>query len=358
MNEDSLYDDFAPYFRDLSVATPQELAGALNRIAPYAGVWGVVEPISAASLRHFLPAWIRDSAYKAFRVPKKTGGVRIISAPRHPLKEIQSALNVLLQGVFTPSEHAYGFVRGRNIRGNAALHAGHTCVYNLDLRDFFPSITRTMLTAAMRRELSGRFSDEVIRLICAIATVARPDGTEALPQGAPTSPVLSNVTLKRLDCRLGAIAERAGYSYSRYADDLTFSHLHPVRKIEPHWRDLIDRAIADEELTVNEAKRRTLVPGERMEVTGLTVNTSPNVARSFAKRLRALLHLWEKYGYPQAQAIFARDFEPGTDKELHNVVKGKLNYLGMVKGTDDPTFRKLRLRYRMLKVKDEPKTEN
>ena len=349
MNEDTLYDDLAPFFRDLTVATPQELADALNRIAPYAGFWGVLEPISAGALRHFLPAWIRDSAYTNFSVPKKGGGVRVIRAPHHPLKEIQAALNVLLQGLFTPSAHAYGFVRGRNILGNAALHAGQTCVYNLDLSDFFPSISREMLTAAMRRELSGRLSDEVIRLICALATVARPDGTEALPQGAPTSPVLSNVTLKRLDGRLADIAERAGYRYSRYADDITFSHSHPVRKIEPRWRDRIDRAIADEGLSVNEAKRRTLVPGKRMEVTGLTVNARPNVARSYAKQLRTLLHLWEKYGYPQAQAIFSRDFQPGTGKELHNVVKGKINYLEMVKGTDDPAFRKLRLRYRKLK---------
>ncbi|MDE5814334.1 MAG: reverse transcriptase family protein [Muribaculaceae bacterium] len=350
-------EDFSAYFKDTSFATVEELTDALNHIAPYTGAWGILEPVSPDTLRHFRPAWIRASAYTDFLIPKKAGGFRKISAPGNPLKEILSTLNVLLQAVFTPSEHAFGFVRNLNVRDNAAVHTGQTCVFNLDLEDFFPSITKSMLGEALRNELSDRFtSDEVIHIICSLCTVPvkkptdgpRDSLTEALPQGAPTSPVLSNIVLKRLDGELGALAAKAGFRYSRYADDITFSHSNPVRRIEPHWRERIESIITTYGLTINEKKTRTLTPGKRMEVTGLTVNIKPNVARRYAKQIRTLLHLWEKYGYMEAQAIFARDFEPGTEKQLKRVIYGKINYLEMVKGNGDPTYLRLRSRYRKL----------
>lgn len=344
-----MHEEFSEYFRSASFGTVEELAGALNYIAPYIGTWGLLEPISAADLRHFLPAWIRDSCYVNFRLPKKSGGYRKIRAPKSPLKEIQTTLNVLIQAIFTPSEFAYGFVEGRNVRGNAAIHAGQTCIYNIDLEDFFPSITKKMLRDAMRHEFSGRrISEEVIRIICAICTVPIKGGIEALPQGAPTSPVLSNIVLKRLDVQLAALAEKAGYRYSRYADDMTFSHSHSVRRIGPHWRERIESAIKSYGLSINEGKVHTFAPGERMEVTGLTVNCRPNVSRSYVKQLRTLLHLWEKYGYAQAQAIYTRDFEPGSTAQLKNVVNGKINYLEMIKGREDSTYRRLHCRYRRL----------
>lgn len=343
--------DFEEYLKSVSFGTVGQLTDALNHIAPYIGMWGVLEPVTVSDLRHFLPAWIRTSEYSDFRIPKKSGGFRRIRAPHSKLKEIQTTLNVILQAIFTPSEHAFGFVEGRNVRDNAAIHTGQTCVFNLDLQDFFPSITKKMLRNALQRELSDRLtSDEVIGLICALCTVPKEGAgsTEALPQGAPTSPVLSNIVLKRLDAQLADLAEKAGYRYSRYADDITFSHSHPIRRISPHWQERIKDIITAYGLTVNESKTRTLAPGERMEVTGVTVNARPNVARRYTKQLRTLLHLWEKYGYAQAQAIYTRDFEPGAEKKLKNVINGKINYLEMIKGRDDSTYLRLKRRYRLL----------
>ena len=343
--------DFEEYLKSASFGTVGQLTDALNHIAPYIGMWGVLEPIAASDLLYFLPAWIRVSEYSDFRIPKKRGGFRRIRAPYSPLKEIQTTLNAFLQAIFTPSEHAFGFTKGRNVRDNAAVHAGQTCVFNLDLQDFFPSITRKMLRDALRRELSDRLtSDEVIGLICALCTVPR-DGagsTEALSQGAPTSPVLSNIVLKRLDGQLAELAERAGYRYSRYADDITFSHSNTIRRIAPRWLERIKTTITAYGLTVNEGKTRILVPGERMEVTGVTVNVRPNVARRYTKQIRTLLHLWEKYGYPKAQEIYIRDFEPDAQKQLKNVINGKINYLEMIKGRDDSTYLRLKRRYRLL----------
>lgn len=342
-------EDFAEYFKSAAFGTIQELADALNHIAPYTGAWGVLEPVSVRELRHFAPGWIRTSAYAFFRIPKKAGGFRRICAPGSPLKDIQATLNVLLQAISTPSEHAFGFVAGRNIRGNAAVHQGQTCVYNIDLEDFFPSITKEMLRSALRRELSERLtSKEVIDLICSLCTVSIDGRPEALPQGAPTSPVLSNIVLKELDRQLAAIADKAGYRYSRYADDITFSHSGPVRRIGAGWLVRIERAIKAYGLSINGKKTRTLTPGERMEVTGVTVNVRPNTPRPFTKHIRTLLHLWEKYGYARAQSIYSHDFEPGTEKELKNVIKGKINYLEMIKGGEDPTCLRLRSRYRLL----------
>ena len=341
--------EFVEYFKAVSIGSVKQLVDALNRIAPYIGTWGVLEPITDSNLRYFLPAWIRASEYSYFRIPKKSGSYRKIHAPRSPLKEIQTTLNVLLQAVFTPSAHAYGFVEGRNVRDNAVIHVGQTCIYNIDLEDFFPSLTKKMLLEAMRRELSDRIvSDEVIRLICAICTAPADGWTESLPQGAPTSPVLSNIVLKRLDGQLAAIAEKAGYRYSRYADDITFSHSHDIRRISPSWRERIESAIEDYGLRINESKTRILAPGARMEVTGVTVNCKPNTSRSYVKQIRALLHLWEKYGYERAQDIYTCDFAPGSNSQLRNVVFGKINYLEMIKGKEDPTYLKLRRRFRRL----------
>lgn len=346
-------EDLTEYLKDTSIGTAAQLTAVLNDTAPYTGAWGILEPITEKDIRCFLPAWLRSSAYRNFRIPKKSGGFRLITAPTGRLKEIQSVLNVILQTFFTPSPHTFGFVAGRNIRDNAAVHAAQTCVYNLDLKNFFPSITRPMLEEALRRELPDHLiSHEAIRLIGALCTLGRDDDIEALPQGAPTSPVCSNIVMKRLDDRLASIAAKAGMRYSRYADDITFSHSLSPRRMQTHCRDIIHAAIEDYGLTINEAKTRTFAPGCRMEVTGLTVNVGPNVARTFVKQLRTLLHLWEKYGYSGAQAIYSRDFQPDADKELRNVIRGKINYLEMVKGSGDPTLLRLRSRYRRLKMKD------
>lgn len=177
-------------------------------------------------------------------------------------------------------------------------------------------------------------------------------GIEVLPQGAPTSPVLSNIVLKSLDKDMSMLAERMECKYSRYADDITFSHSKPIRRMSPFWQSRIYNIIAKHGLKVNEKKTKTFVPGTRQEVTGVVVSDKINVPRSYIKQLRVLLHLWEKYGYVQAQIIFTRDFCKGMEKNLVNVIDGKINYLEMIKGKEDSTYRKFKIRLNRLQRKE------
>lgn len=301
------------------------------------------------TVRHFLPARVRTASYVEFSIPKKAGGTRSICAPVQPLKEVQRALGAMLQALFQPSEAAMGFVAGRSVVANARCHLHQSCILNLDLENFFPSITKTWVRRALERELANRIpSSEVRNLICSLCTIPTPSGIEVLPQGAPTSPVLSNIVLKGLDRRLAAFAEAHGYNYTRYADDITFSHDRPIYRFSPFFMKRVRSIIEEYGLKINDRKTKVSIKGERLEVTGLTVSEKVNVPRNYIKQLRTLLHLWKHYGYEQAQRIYNHDFCHGTDKSLKKVIYGKINYLAMVKGREDPTVVGYRNRFRRL----------
>lgn len=230
----------------------------LNFIAPLIDGWSLTEPKSGRQIMRFASANARKSAYVDFTIPKKSGGQRKISAPVKPLKAIQTALNIVLQSIFVPDEHATGFVLEKSVKDNAMIHVGQTCIFNTDLENFFPSITKLMVRRALHRELGDRLqSNEVINIICRICTVPDSSGIEVLPQGAPTSPVLSNIVLKSLDKDMSKLAERMGCRYSRYADDITFSHSKSIRKMSPFWQSRIYNIIAKYGLKVNEKKTKT-----------------------------------------------------------------------------------------------------
>lgn len=342
-------DQIAEFFKDITINTHTELFDVLNFIAPLIDEWSLAEPKSGRQIMRFVSVNARKNAYVDFTIPKKSGGQRKISAPIKPLKDIQSAINILLQSIFVPDDHATGFVLGRSVKDNALIHVGQTCIFNTDLENFFPSITKLMVRKALHRELGDKLqSNEVINIICRLCTTPDSSGTEVLPQGAPTSPILSNIVLKSLDEDMSKLAERMGCKYSRYADDITFSHSKAIRRISPFWQSRIYNIIAKYGLKVNENKTKTFVPGTRKEVTGVVVSNKINVPRSYIKQLRVLLHLWEKYGFEQAQIIFTRDFSNGINKSLANVIDGKINYLEMIKGKTDSTYRKFKSHFNRL----------
>lgn len=149
-----------------------------------------------------------------------------------------------------------------------------------------------------------------------------------------------------MDEELSRCAELGKCRYTRYADDITFSHNREVRKFSPYLQFRIRSIIEKHGLKINEKKTKVLVQGERLEVTGVTVSEKKaNVARKYIKQLRTLMHLWDKYGYEQAQAIFNRDFCNGVPKSLTSVINGKINYLCMIKGKTDFTYRRYKYRY-------------
>lgn len=324
---------------------------------PYSSLKGIVYP---------------RPPYKQFVIKKRDGSARVIAEPRNRLKVIQQkVLRFLTEraGPFKPVVH--GFVPNRSILTNAQMHCTpkNHHIFNIDLKDFFPSITFFRVRGVLRKH-PFNFSHEVATVIAHICTL---DGT--LPQGAPTSPFLSNLVCRSMDRDLTDLARRNLARYTRYADDMTFSF--PVRKTsrlpaavcivddDGHLHvgaELQDLITNKHHFTINPAKSRLSDRGRRMEVTGLTINQFPNVPRVFIDRIRGALHAWEKYGYEAAdkqwndrvtnavtgayeKKPWKRQTRRGKTPELKNVLWGKLLYLRMVRGKDDMIYTRLAERF-------------
>lgn len=292
--------------------------------------------------------------YYTFKIPKKSGGFRKISAPYGNLKWFQLCLNEVFKALYTPSPHATGFAKGRSIVDNARMHTNQHYVFNIDLRDFFPSIDQARVWK--RLQLAPfNFNATIAGLmagLCAIKSRRDPEDESSevcyvLPQGAPTSPLLTNAVCDTLDRRLFGLAKRFGLHYSRYADDITFSSMHNVYQPGSVFRMELERIISGQRLAINEKKTRLSHCSTRQEVTGLTVGAKINVARKYVKDIRAILHIWEKYGLNAAFATFYPRYLSEKcrinrgEPNMENVISGKLSYLRMVKGADDPVYAKL-----------------
>lgn len=288
--------------------------------------------------------------YVNFSIPKKSGGAREISAPVRGLKSILFSLNTILQTIYTPSKFAMGFAQGRSVVDNAKIHIGQRYVYNIDLKDFFPSIDKSRVWARLKCA-PFNFSDEIANTIAGLCSIrTEKDGVErfVLPQGAPTSPLITNAICDSLDRRLGALAKRFGMRYSRYADDITFSSMHYVYGKDGNFIKELHRIISDQNFALNEKKTRLQILGKsRQEVTGLTVSEKINVARQYSREIKSLLHIWSKYGYVAACESYIKTHCSDKQKmhagmpKLETVLAGKLQYMKMVKGADDTTYQAL-----------------
>ncbi len=314
----------------------------------------------------------KTKRYVQFTIPKKSGKPRTIHAPVKGLKSIQTCLNTILQEVYQPHEAATGFVPGKSILDGARRHLGKPFVYNLDLEDFFPSIPQARVWGRLKVapfNLAGsaarlQIANIIAGLCCHSLPLKQPQSMvtplgeirsqthrHVLPQGAPTSPTLTNAICERLDRKLTGLAKRFKLAYSRYADDITFSGNTFVFGKNGGFLKELHAIIAGQNFTINEAKTRLQKPGYRQEVTGLTVNEKPNVQPRYLKQLRRWLHLWETYGEAHAQACFLKDYfnpEKGRGRReapfIGNVLRGKLLYLKMVKGDKNEAYLKLRAR--------------
>lgn len=233
------------------------------------------------------------------------------------------------------------------------MHTNQNYVFNIDLKDFFPSIDQARVWK--RLQLAPfNFNAQIASVIagfCSIKMVHHNYDESVtnfvLPQGAPTSPLLTNAVCDTLDRRLHGLAKRFGLHYSRYADDITFSSMHNVYQPESIFRKELERIITDQHFTINENKTRLNHCSKRQEVTGLTVGAKINVSRKYVKDIRAILHIWEKYGLNAAYATFFPRYKSEKchlhdgEVNLVNVISGKLCFLKMVKGKKDPVYTKL-----------------
>ena len=288
--------------------------------------------------------------YTTFEIPKRTGGLRTIMAPTEKLKNLQRKLADLLQDCQAEIDEArkledrtaHGFKRGRSIVTNARQHRHRRWVLNVDLEDFFPSINFGRVRGFLIKNRDFALSEKVATVI---AQIACHDNT--LPQGSPCSPVISNLVAHVLDMRLVKLVDKFGCSYSRYADDLTFStnkRDFPVEIAKPlgdeppeaHlWvpGEALQDVITRSGFKVNAKKTRFMYRTSRQEVTGLTVNQKIGVRQQYRHDVRAMVHKlvttgqFEIVGSVIKEGKPTMEKRPGTRPELHGM-------LGFIDGID------------------------
>lgn len=318
-------EELRDYLRCLIATDSMEnLCNSINDIGPYVSGLAISNPMSVSRLHYYTFVGVRRNAYRQFYIPKKSGGMRTITAPDGELKDIMLTLAFILSELYTPTPEAMAFTRGRSIVHNASQHIGQDYVFNLDLSDFFTSITAHMVERSLVELGIPSLVARDIATICTYPIATDHHVLNVVPQGAPTSPVISNICAMTLDKRLSGLARRFHLTYTRYADDITFSSNHNVYQKDGEFMKELHRIIEECHFTINPNKTRLQKRGSRQEVTGLTVSEKPNVSRKYIKNLRVLIHRIRYQKSPTIHDI--------------NVVRGKLNFLRMVKGADNPTY--------------------
>jgi hypothetical protein len=454
----------------------EDLLNLLNKAKPL--LYGAkTVPFELKQLTWYGNPKLAKKRYKEFSVKKKSGTLRTIHAPVKGLKAIQRTLAFILQCMFEPHYAATGFALGKSILDNARIHEGNKYVFNIDLKDFFPSIDQARVWKCLQlkpfnlvdpklnseeenatiktgiRKFVTEFKETIFykidsnaltlvidkkgnyknyrnRLTCHLpkpeVEVDNGNGLAALkqlsdfkklandlvfedakkyilteenisklsklftsrlslanliaslcctemiverlnekgdwmsvkrnvlPQGAPTSPIITNIICQRLDHLLSGVAKRFGLKYSRYADDITFSSMHNVYQENSDFIKELHRIVKEQGFHIKASKTRLQKEGYRQEVTGLLVNEKANVQKRYIKQLRMWLYYWERYGYDRAYSFFLQQYvsDKGHVKkgkpDMVNVISGKLDYLKMVKGAENDLYLKLKSRFAKL----------
>lgn len=279
--------------------------------------------------------------YSSFSVPKHGGGVRKINAPSPQLLLLQRRLSDLLQVCVQEinqsrkrkDELAHGFKRNHSIITNAIKHQKRRYVFNIDLQDFFPTINFGRVRGFFIKDVNFLLDAKVATILAQIAC-----HENGLPQGAPCSPVISNLVGHILDIRLCKLASANGCTYSRYADDITFSTNKPDfpedignrAPGETHkWEvgDKLKEAVVSAGFAINPAKTRMQYRSSRQAVTGLVVNRKVNIRTEYRRTVRAMAHRLFKTGrfqllrmVPNVNGVSTPTIVDGTMAQLHGML--------------------------------------
>lgn len=297
-------------FRTVEVLQPEPLGDVPGIALPDVPAVARMLDVTASELDWFADhgQWLRHAPmplrhYRVRRMDKPAGGVRVIEAPKPRLAEAQRRI---LRRVLDPMDvhpAARGFRPGGSVLAYASPHVGSSSVVRLDLKDCFSTVAVPRVRAVFRR---AGYSSAVARVLADLCTVATPgdelrglDPWQAavlrsrhLPQGAPSSPALMNLVLRRLDARLAGLAAAQGARYTRYGDDLAFSGAPDSALIA----GVVPKIAAAEGFSVNPAKTRVMRAGARQELAGVVVNSRAQVPRVEYDALRALLHNAARFG--------------------------------------------------------------
>lgn len=302
------------------LSTPAELATALG--LPIPKLRWLCYHAEATERTHYI----------YFKIPKRSGGERLLSAPKPMLAKAQEwVLHNILEKLPTEAP-AHGFIKNRSTVTNAAPHLQKALVVNLDLSDFFPTITYPRVRGFFEKLGYSPAVSTLLGLLCTESPRRAVEydgkryqvaiGERALPQGACTSPALSNQISKKLDRRLLGMSLKHGWVYTRYADDLTFSAPPEKKGDLPMLLARVRHIITDEGFALNPKKGRVQRRAGRQTVTGIVVNDKLGVPRDEVRRLRAILHQAQKTG------LDAQNREKLPHFEAY--LRGKLAYIAMI----------------------------
>ena len=320
---------------------------------------------SKQTLAYIVYGLDRESQYKKFRIKKRSGGKRDINAPQSRLKLLQRKLSFLLYDCLAEiaekhnrtNSFSHGFMPNRSIATNAQIHRNKRWVLNIDLEDFFPSIHFGRVRGILIKDLAYNFNPDVATVISQICCL-----DDGLPQGAPTSPILSNIVTRPLDLRLTALAKKYKCVYTRYADDLTFSTNQKEFPTEISFIDKngnteisekLKREITDSGFEINNKKTRLQSKNDRQSVTGLIVNKRVNVPREYRKYVRAMVD-----GFVKTDDFFIpKPFKHRFENKLNigcsssNVLQGMLGYIDKIDLFSEKNLKELDEEEFSLKIK-------
>ncbi|MEJ6531908.1 TIR domain-containing protein [Pseudoalteromonas sp. NFXS39] len=322
--------------------------------------------IPVGQLLHIL--YSQSQNYNSYTVTKKSGKKRVIDSPNSSIKILQNKVRPLIEAHYRVKKPVHGFVGGgKSIVTNAEQHKKKNYVLNVDLQDFFHSVNFG--------RVRGIFINTPFNMGAPAATVLAQLCTHngRLPQGASTSPVLSNLAATTLDKKLVQIAKKFHLTYTRYADDLTFSSNKPLpkalveRKLQDNGQDkdrvgsLLEKVIKDAGFEINHDKTRLQHKSQRQEVTGLVVNEGVNINRKFIRKTRAMIHEWDK-NLREAEIRFIKQRYHVSDSEINienlngsifkRAVYGNLSFIKMVKGEEHSPY--LNLCKKVLELDNNP----
>lgn len=261
-----------------------------------------------------------NKTYRYVTIKKKNGNDRMLLVPCKQLKQLQKIILRRILNKIPVSEYATAYKKGAMLYDNASPHTNKKYILKIDITDFFNSIYFTTVYRDVFRDYySEQISYMLTKLCCK---------DDFLPQGAPTSPALSNLVLKDFDDYIGRWCKRRGVTYTRYCDDMTFSSDEPIYYIHKKVKDELDRLGFD----LNEKKTVFVSNAKRQSVTGLTVNEKVTVSKDYKRKLRQEVHYALKFGFEDAiMKSNNRNFiVAGNDEELPDALKYKNTLVGRV----------------------------
>jgi len=289
--------------------------------------------------------------YRTFSIKKKNGTKRVIDAPDSSLIQIQKRLCEEILKVYKPKKAVHAFCVDRNIKTNALRHRKPQFLLNVDLKDFFHTITYNRVLGLFKA-FPFNFNEEISQILTTLSCFKF-----RLPQGSPVSPILSNLICRTLDTQLTKLCEELKCHYTRYADDISISTR--INRFPKYFGEVSNggfilsdnmlKILKKNNFQLNKEKIRFQESESRQVVTGLTVNKKVNVNRMYIKKVRAILHSIEKFGVEKAMLqhfsinginVTGKDNSKTINYFLKRVV-GKISFIGFIRGKDDPLYIKL-----------------